>query len=368
MKIKKRNLSLILFLGVQIMLIRWIENFPSFIETYYSKGIYLYISYLMRILFGWIPFSVGDLLIFSFILYVIRFLYLLFKTGFQDLLDKITGIIAFTSVIYFCFYLFWGLNYFREPLSKNLGYKTTTYTNDQLIDVSTYLISKLNATHLAITKSDSLEIKIPYSNQKIYSLAKNGYENLSKDLPQFTYKYGKAKSSLMGIIQSYNGVSGYLNPFTGEAQVNGKIPKSSMPTTTCHEMAHQIGFAAENEANFVGFLAALSSDDLYFKYAAYRMATRYIIFELYKRDEKKYREIYKAINIGVIKDFTASSAFWEKYKNPLEPIIKKGYNAYLKSNNQREGINSYNYVVDLLISHFENNNSIINELKKSKKQ
>ncbi|CAI8347806.1 MAG: Uncharacterised protein [Flavobacterium sp. SCGC AAA160-P02] len=363
MKIKKRNLYLILFLGIQIMLMRWIENIPSFIETYYSKCIYLYISYLMRILFGWIPFSVGDLLIFSFLLYTIRFIYLLFKTRFQEFVDKIAGIIAFTSVIYFCFYLFWGLNYFREPLSKNLGYKTKIYTNEQLIDISTYLISQLNATHMEITKSDSLEINIPYSNEKIYSLAKNGYENLSKNFPQFTYKYGKAKSSLMSLIQSYNGTSGYLNPFTGEAQVNDKIPKTIMPTTTCHEMAHQIGFAAENEANFIGFLAALSNDDLYFKYSAYRMATRYVIFELYKRDKKKYREIYETINIGIIKDFTASSAFWEKYKNPIEPIIKKGYNAYLKSNNQREGINSYNYVVDLLISHFKKNDSKINEKK-----
>jgi len=363
MKIKKRNLYLILFLGVQIVLIRWIQNFPAFIETYYSRGIYIYISKLMRILYGWIPFSVGDLLIFSFIFYAIRFLYLLFKTNFQSVLNKIAGIIAFTSVIYFCFYLFWGLNYFREPLSKNLGYTTTTYTNDQLIDISTYLVSKLNATHILITTSDSLEIKVPYSSKKIYSLAKIGFEKLSKDFPQFTYKYGKAKSSSMSLIQSYNGTSGYINPFTGEAQVNDKIPKTNMPTTTCHEMAHQIGFAAENEANFIGFLAALSSDDLYFKYAAYRMATRYIIFELYKRDEKKYREIYKTINMGIIKDFSKSKAFWEKYKNPMEPIIKKGYNAYLKSNNQREGINSYNYVVDLLISHFKKNDSKINEKK-----
>ena len=32
--------------------------------------------------------------------------------------------------------------------------------------------------------------------------------------------------------------------------------------------------------------------------------------------------------------------------------MKKGYNAYLKSNNQAKGVESYNYVVDLLISYY----------------
>lgn len=353
MKLQKRNLYLTLFLGIQILLMRWIESNPSFVEAYYSTGIYPYISSLFRILLGWIPFSIGDLLIFFFIFYCLRFIYRLFKTRFKGFLNKVFGITAFASVIYFCFYLLWGLNYYRKPLSKNLGYETTKYSNEQLIDLSNHLISKLNETQILITQSDTLKVENPYSQKEMYALARNGYDELAKDLPQFTYKYGTAKSSLMSLFQSYNGTSGYLNPLTGEAQVNNRVPKTSYPTTTCHEMAHQIGFAAENEANFVGFLAALSNEDIYFKYAAYRMATRYVIFELYKRDSEKYWEVYKTINKGIIKDFRASSAFWKTYENPFEPLMKKGYNVYLKSNKQQNGVNSYNYVVDLLINYYK---------------
>ena len=56
---------------------------------------------------------------------------------------------------------------------------------------------------------------------------------------------------------------------------------------------------------------------------------------------------------GILIDFKSTSDFWNTYKNPFEPIVKKGYNIYLKSNNQIKGINSYNYVVDLLISYFK---------------
>ena len=353
MKVKKINIYLTLFLGIQMLLMKWIEQFPSYVEIYYSKGVYPYISSLLRILFGWIPFSIGDLLIFLFVIYSFYFVYQLIISRFKNLFSKILEITSFISIIYFCFYLLWGLNYYRESLSKKLSYETSSYSNKELIDVSTFLVVKLNKSHVAITKSDSLLVIIPYSNEEIYSLAKIGYKELAKELPQFRYNYGKAKSSLMSLFQSYNGTSGYFNPFTGEAQVNSKIPKTSFPTTVCHEMAHQIGFAAENEANFVGFLAALSNDDLYFKYAAYRMATRYMLFELYKRDPEKYWMLYKTIHMGIIKDFTKSSEFWNAYKNPFEPIVKKGYNAYLKSNKQQKGVDSYNYVVDLLIGYFK---------------
>ena len=352
MKIQKRNLYLTIFLVVQILLMRWVIHFPSFIETYYSNGLYPIISSFFRILLGWIPFSIGDLLIFYFVFYALRFIYRLFKTRFKGFLNKVFGVAAFCSVIYFCFYVFWGLNYYREPLSKNLGYEQTKYSTEELLVLSNYLIENLNRLQLEIATSDTLKIENPYSQGEMYDLARNGYDSLAQNLPQFKYRFGTAKSSLMSLIQSYNGTSGYLNPLTGEAQVNSRIPKTSFPTTTCHEMAHQIGFAAENEANFVGFLAALHNDDIYFQYAAYRMATRYAIFELYKRDPEQYKEVFLSMNKGIIKDFRASSEFWKAYENPFEPIVKKGYNAYLKSNNQAKGVQSYNYVVDLLINYY----------------
>ncbi|MFY0604460.1 MAG: DUF3810 domain-containing protein [Flavobacteriaceae bacterium] len=325
---------------------------PEFIENYYATGIYLIISSFFRIFLGWIPFSIGDLFIFYFIYITLRFIYRLFKTRFKNFISKLLQVTAFCSVVYFCFYLFWGLNYYRQPLSKNLGLKQSAYTTEQLLSLSEQMILKLNETHFKITKNDSLKVIVPYSQKEMYSMAVSGYDTLSKTYPQLSYSFHSVKNSLMSLLQTYNGTSGYLNPLTGEAQVNSRIPKTGYPTTTCHEMAHQIGFAAENEANFIGFLAAIHNKDIYFKYAGYRMATRYLIFEIYKRDKAKYNDILKTIHKGILIDFQESSDFWKSYKNPFEPIVKKGYNAYLKANKQDKGIQSYNYVVDLLISYY----------------
>ena len=351
MKNKKLNIFLLILFAFQIVFVQLISKYPSFVEHYYSNGIYRFTSILLRFLFGWIPFSFGDLLIGILVFISIRFIYRLFKDKFKNLKSKLLQVIAFLSILYSCFYWFWGFNYFREPLAKNLGFQQTKYTTAQLVKVSENIIKRLNETHFSITKNDSLVAKNPHSRKEMYKMAIAGYDNLMYEYPQFEYNFKSVKSSLMSLLQSYNGTSGYFNPITGEAQVNDRIPVNGYPTTVCHEMAHQLGIAAENEANFVGYLAALSNDDVYFKYAAYRMAFSYLVSEVRKHDKAIFNKLILSVNKGILIDFKESSEFWNQYRNPIEPLIKKGYNSYLKANKQVNGIQSYNYVVDLIISY-----------------
>jgi len=353
MKLNKTHLFLSISLPIQIFLVQLAAKNPSLVEEYYANGIYPFISKFLRIIFGWIPFSIGDLFL-GFLLFIfLRFLVRLITSGFKNFIQKIIHFTAIVSVLYFCFYLFWGLNYYRKPLAENLNYQQKKYTTTQLQNVTEHIIEKLNFYQLEITKNDTLQVKNPYQQKEMYNMAVVGYQNLEKEYPQLKYRYASVKSSLMSLLQTYNGTGGYLNPLTGEAQVNDKIPKTGYPTTVCHEMAHQIGYAAENEANFIGFLAATYNEDVYFKYASYRMAFSYCISELRKRDPQLSKELWLSVNKGILKDFNSSYLFWETYKNPFEPIVKKGYNAYLKANKQDKGIASYNYVVDLLITYFD---------------
>jgi hypothetical protein len=358
MKWNKKHIILAIFLPIQILLMKLVAEEPAFIEHYYSNGIYPTISSFFRIILGWIPFSVGDLLLAFGLFIFLRFLFRLIKSRFKNFIPKIIHLIAVFSVIYCFFYLFWGLNYYREPLAKNLNYQQQKYTTAQLQKVTEHIIKNLNYYQLEITKNDTLKVDNPYSQKEMYEMAVSGYDHLSEDFPQLKYQNSSVKSSLMSLLQTYNGTAGYLNPLTGEAQVNDRIPKSGYPTTTCHEMAHQIGFAAENEANFIGFLAANYNDDVYFKYASYRMAFSYCISEMRKRDKTISKELWKTVNIGIGKDFNESYQFWQDYKNPFEPLVKKGYNAYLKANKQDKGVQSYNYVVDLFISYFKTSSKI----------
>ncbi len=116
-------------------------------------------------------------------------------------------------------------------------------------------------------------------------------------------------------------------------------------------MAHQVGYASESEANFVGYLTATASKDPFFHYSAYFDMFNYANRELSKRDSVKAKENYKLLDTLVRKDFSELRQFYRKYKNPIEPIIWAFYDKYLKANQQDKGVESYNQVVGLLIAY-----------------
>src|ERR1700748_2546428 len=51
-------------LVVLAVVIKLLSLSSAAVERYYSMGLYPYLSRLQRLLFGWIPFSIGDLLYF----------------------------------------------------------------------------------------------------------------------------------------------------------------------------------------------------------------------------------------------------------------------------------------------------------------
>ena len=48
--------------------------------------------------------------------------------------------------------------------------------------------------------------------------------------------------------------------------------------------------------------------------------------------------------------------FWSAYNNPMEPLFKGFYSDFLKANNQVKGIESYSYVVALLVDYIQGMN------------
>lgn len=350
-KTKKKIIAFSIIL--QYILVRWISNYPELVESYYTFGIYQKISTILRYGLGWIPFSIGDLLYIFFGIYIIRWLFLNKKRISTDTKHLILDVLGFCSLIYFLFHLFWGLNYYRVPVHKTLQF-STTYSTKALEEITLKLINKANNIHVTITKNDTLKINIPYSKNKLLKLANNGYDKLGKIYPQFNQNTTSIKLSLFSLPLTYMGFSGYLNPFTNEAQIDYLIPKHKYPTTICHEKAHQLGYAAENEANFIGCLAAINSDDPYFQYSGYIFALRHCLIELNKRDQNLYQSYVKHINKGIMKNYQESLDFWDSYDNFLEPLFKMSYNSFLKANNQEKGIESYNYAVSLFVTYFKN--------------
>lgn len=350
--IKKNKTIIALSIIPQYLIVKSLSNYPNFIETYYSNGLYQFTSKALRYVFGWLPFSVGDLFYTIAGIYIIRWFYINRSRITKDTKSWFIDVFATLSLVYFAFHLFWGMNYYRLPLHKTVQLENK-YTTEELLTVTQKLIIKSNELHIVITKNDSIKVEMPFSKKELLNKTENGYEALAQIYPHLKYNPSSIKLSLYSLPLTYMGFSGYLNPFTNEGQLDGLIPLYKYPTTASHEVAHQIGYAAENEANFIGCLAAINNESIYFKYSGYIFALRHCLNEIYRRDEEQYESITKLVNKGILKNYQESYDFWNSYQNPLEPIFKSTFNSFLKANNQEKGIESYSYAVALFVNYFK---------------
>jgi Protein of unknown function (DUF3810) len=348
---KKRLILPILFL-LQIIGFNILSNFPEFVEQYYSNGLYPFISKFSRIVFGSLCFSVGDCIYAIVIFLVIKWFWKNRKTWKLDWKNNMIQVLSFASVFYLFFHLLWAFNYSREPLFEKMSIKRD-YSDQDLLVFTKKMITKTNAIHNQITKNDSLKIIFPYAQEIAFKMNLNGYKNLSNEYAYFTYSHLSVKKSLFSLPLTYMGFGGYLNPFTNEAQVNDMMPLYNFPTTSCHEMAHQMGFASESECNFIGFLASIKNDDLYFKYSGYSFALHYCLYNWEIRNPKIAKQLLKTINSGIIKNYKESQNFWKQYETPIETGFKIFYDNYLKLNRQKDGLESYSKFVDLMVNYYE---------------
>lgn len=349
---KRTKIILTILLPVQIAGLQILKQFPEFVEKYYSLGIYSVLSKIPRYLFGWIPFSVGDIFYFLVTILAIRWIIKNFKRIKSDPIAFFLEISATVSVVYFVFYMLWGFNYYRLPLHLSLGINNE-YTYEQLVAATERFIEKSNQLHAQLD-GDTLIVPLPYSQKEFMDRSGNGYEYLKKEFPKLSYAPKSLKKSISGLGITYLGYGGYLNPFSGEAQVNGLIESYYFPVVACHEEAHQIGYAAENEANFIAILATLKNEDVYFQYAGSIFTLRYLLNEVAINNREKFDDLLKTINPGILASYRELSEFWSRYDNPVEELSKIFWDNFLKANNQKQGIRSYNYAVALVINYFEN--------------
>ena len=196
--------------------------------------------------------------------------------------------------------------------------------------------------------------------KQIFEGAINNYKIVSDNFYFLSYQTASVKSSLYSPLGNYFGFTGYYNPFTGEAQVRNDVPRVLIPYIVSHEMAHQLGYASESEANFVGYLSASSSADVYFRYSVYLDMLDYAQGEeiklfLIDRDIKGLMNTLKQnktnLDSLVRKDRKEIRDFFYKRKNKISPVVSNMYDQYLKMNKQLAGINSYNEVIGWLLAY-----------------
>lgn len=338
----------------------------GFIEAWYAKGLFPYIRDTLEMLFGGFSFSVFEWLVaFAGVLLLgglgilLRSLIVarLFRSKtFWLLSARKTGVVLLLLLLSFLF--LWGLNYHRLSLPEQWGMEPENPQVAELEQMTRDLIlltTELRAQYLLAYELPDNSLLLTLDSKQLHSVLKTawlGYAAIpdSFSIPDIgAFQVKALKSSL---VFSLLGISGIYGLPTGEANVNVHQPASSIPFTALHEIAHKLGYAREDEANYLGWVAGMKHPDPLFRYSASLKALRTTLWALYRTDYDRWLVVKETIPLQVRNEINAVSDYWRSWQNPLRTLSRKANDLYLKSNGLHDGVMSYNRMVLLLANEW----------------
>ena len=331
--------------------------YPELISIYYTQGLFRYGTSGLRFLFGSIPFAFGELvyLIIIILLIINVLIHISSLKSFNYITQKgwfiLTKLSWFIVKLYVVFQLIWGLNYLQPDPTKDFHLTVQTPKNAQIalseMNALTYeLIEELNQTKQTLILNKGLEPNF----ELVVSNVQQAYQTLANLHPRFILKNQSVKKAIFPSLGDYIGYLAFYQPITGEAILRSDLPILTQPYTIAHEMAHQLGYASETEANFIAFVVASEANDPYLKYSmllqmfSYAQDAQLLLlagnkgFDAWKTQIEKNRSL---LSPAVLKDRAKIKAFFAARADKQIQASSQLYDQFLKWNQQAEGLASY---------------------------
>lgn len=210
--------------------------------------------------------------------------------------------------------------------------KKGTYTLQDLTALRNMLVEKCNELSGQMQRTEEGEI-IYEGNMRKKAISDMQALGETYDALQGFYPMPKPLYFSDFVSQQY--MLGYYFPFSMEANYNKVAYVTNLPVTMCHELAHLKGYIQEDEANFIGFLACISSDNLLFQYSGYLSVLNYVNNDFYEAVGEDYERYMAEVQID--RQVYEDAVFVE---------------TFLKLNGVDDGMVAYSRVVGLLLQWY----------------
>lgn len=321
---------------------------PGF-AAWYSDAVYPVLVNVFGRFWGLFPFSVVEWMLYGLILMLIFLLFRYWKRPLRLL--RYIGLIL--SSLLFSYAACCGVNYYRVPFStyyladmeELLEEEGRSGAEADLEDLCLWLTEEVNEARAQLDPGMEYE-------RNLQEKGVDAMNRISEQYPVLGGYYPQPKPVAVSLILSVQQCSGVYSPFTIEANYNRDMVSYNIPHTICHELSHLRGFMREDEANFIGYLACLESEDAFYRYSGCLLGWIYAGNALAKTDRETYTQIHGMLSDEVRADLAANTDFWNRYEGEAAEIQERVNDAYLKANGQAEGVKTYGRVVDLMLLDF----------------
>lgn len=315
-----------------------LSRFPAIIESLYAHGFYQIVTRVTSPVSTLVPFSLSEILLYAMIgggiYWIARGLWR------RRLWKAVRELAVAGSVVVLWFYVAWGFNYFRQPLDRSLGFTGVPADSAAIREHFAWAVAKANTGWRTIP-----EWSIPELDHELETSYRRVFASLHMTLPP-----GRRwpKTATVPAVLDYTLTSGIFGPLFHEIHLNAHLLPVELPFVLAHEKAHQLGYAREDEANFLAVLVCLTSADPAVRYSgqfAVLGRSMWRGYHSFAGDDS----IRQQVRPEVIADFAAVSERVRPYFGPVAELAERAYDVYLKANRVEGGVRSYGDVVDLLI-------------------
>ena len=342
----KRNCRYFVAAGIFLLILTVVlqlcaRTLPGF-GTWYAHHIYPWIVGSVGRLTGLFPFSVVEIGLYGGILLLVLDVWHLLWKKWHGIFSRW---LLIAGALLFLYTANCGINYYASSFSTYAGLEDGTYTVEELDALCSDLVEMVNES-AKTGRQSYLDDRGVWRAESVKAMQAAG-----EKFPCLSGFYPKPKEVFISQILSVQQLCGVYSPFTVEANFNGDMPDYNVPHTLCHELSHLKGFMREDEANFIGYLACVSSENKAFRYSGYLTGWVYAGNALARADMKRYIELTNQLCGEARQDLDENSDFWNRYESKVSEAATQMNDTYLKMNSQIEGVKSYGRMVDLMLSY-----------------
>lgn len=347
---KKRKIRIIRRLVLLcLMLMVWgVRYFPGCGE-FYARKLYPAISTVLSLFSFSLPFSLGDVFIYSASLGVVVYLVFIFLRR-SRIKKGLIRTLEFLCWVYVWFYLSWGLNYFRENFYTRNNIQPLAFQKERFQSFLDDYVEELNHAYRSIQYPEKLtEVRQVFMLQE----AQKGYRKIASRFGMVEPTLSMSpKPMLFNRMMSSVGVLGYMGPFFAEFHLNRELLLVQYPFSYVHEMAHRLGVANEAEANLYAFIVTSGSEDPLLRFSGYLGVFGYVAGNARKvLNEEEYARFRGMVSPDIFTLYREIGVHWDSLYSPwIGELQHKVYNLFLKGNNIPSGTLNYAEVVGLIIA------------------
>lgn len=318
----------------------WLVPLPSpIVERWYSRGLYPVWQNVATLAGNFVPMALFDVLLVALVvLVIVKLVRARRSRSWRAAAERLLLIAALLAI---WFQAAWGLNYRRVPIAQRMGMEDARSTPESLDRFALAVAAE------AAASAPDLDRETPVTPARMIAELSSGFERAQRRIGLTRLaRAGRPKYSLLDPYFRWSAIDGLTNPFIPETiVVSGLVPAEAY-ATVAHEWAHLAGFASEDEASFVGWLACLEAGGGA-RYNAWLFALSKALGQA--PPDRAHEWITRAGPL-VVRDLALIRERFLKSSPAVRRAASAAYDRYLRANRVESGIASYDEVLQLMLA------------------